>query len=636
MLNLSPKYISVESRKGGVGKTTIALNMAKTLLNKGYAVLFLDCDITGTSVTKATTESEYWKEYVNIVKSSTDKFLNLLTAISADIDCSELKDKFSSDKINVIGSELYEDSQLVCDPRILMDELHACWLMKQLQEISTCFYEHFSKDYIPSVVIIDNSPGYVGLGRAIDEWLTDTCSSNNHFLLVSSLDNQDVISTVSAAKEIQRLVDGKIRAVRYFYSLANRGLPKDAESKHLDSDPSFKRCFYQQVDTPLEDVENRQLSDYVCILFNKVLDECKDDEFFFDFKSILDESSFDVLIKLYGTTLSSGYVPMMPFDPFIQAQFFNRFLKNTQGDSSEYWEKRFRDLLKNIESILSLNDVVVAAYKIDGYIDRLRRSLVNKGLKRLNINIRETWMPAYCFEDLNNAVDKIAYYIDADIFHRFGNLKKDDIVFNFNILCKRFITDKGLKGFDPVIRSLFGFLIKRAGAGKDKRDSSLLAIVSYFIQVLMNIHYQRFVTGEDYRGFLIQEVNPATRIKYTDYVTKPVQITKDLSVEVSQDTDLIHILHLRMDKFYKTVCYSLLRLKDLSDDSRNLIEILQKLILVAQKRAIPLETRSLLDEYIVRKTLKWNINKVYNSLSKSSDMKEIEKQCQNIIKKWKL
>jgi hypothetical protein len=43
--------VSVESRKGGVGKTTAALNLARLLLEKRKrAVLFLDIDITCVAV----------------------------------------------------------------------------------------------------------------------------------------------------------------------------------------------------------------------------------------------------------------------------------------------------------------------------------------------------------------------------------------------------------------------------------------------------------------------------------------------------------------------------------------------------------------------------------------------------------
>ena len=44
------KVYSIESRKGGVGKTTIALNLASVLVKRKEPVLLLDCDITGTSI----------------------------------------------------------------------------------------------------------------------------------------------------------------------------------------------------------------------------------------------------------------------------------------------------------------------------------------------------------------------------------------------------------------------------------------------------------------------------------------------------------------------------------------------------------------------------------------------------------
>ena len=77
-------YFSVESRKGGVGKTTVALNMSQMLLKKGYAVLMLDCDITGTSSAEASENSEFWKDDINVIKhidknDGKEKPLNLLS-----------------------------------------------------------------------------------------------------------------------------------------------------------------------------------------------------------------------------------------------------------------------------------------------------------------------------------------------------------------------------------------------------------------------------------------------------------------------------------------------------------------------------------------------------------------------------
>ena len=53
------QIISIESRKGGVGKTTAALNLSRLLLDKEYTVLLIDLDITGTNIID-TLDSSYW------------------------------------------------------------------------------------------------------------------------------------------------------------------------------------------------------------------------------------------------------------------------------------------------------------------------------------------------------------------------------------------------------------------------------------------------------------------------------------------------------------------------------------------------------------------------------------------------
>jgi len=51
--------VSVESRKGGVGKTTAALCLSRLLRKREYAVLVLDLDVTGTNAADIA-ESPFW------------------------------------------------------------------------------------------------------------------------------------------------------------------------------------------------------------------------------------------------------------------------------------------------------------------------------------------------------------------------------------------------------------------------------------------------------------------------------------------------------------------------------------------------------------------------------------------------
>ena len=75
------RIYSIESRKGGVGKTTVALNLACILAKKG-PVLLLDCDITGTSIVDPAKNSSFWNDETNVLtfvdKNGESKDLNFI------------------------------------------------------------------------------------------------------------------------------------------------------------------------------------------------------------------------------------------------------------------------------------------------------------------------------------------------------------------------------------------------------------------------------------------------------------------------------------------------------------------------------------------------------------------------------
>ena len=68
--------IAVSSGKGGVGKTTIAVNLAISLSRKGYRVGLLDADVFGPSVPKMFNEEKYRPEVIR--EKDADRIIPLI------------------------------------------------------------------------------------------------------------------------------------------------------------------------------------------------------------------------------------------------------------------------------------------------------------------------------------------------------------------------------------------------------------------------------------------------------------------------------------------------------------------------------------------------------------------------------
>lgn len=244
-------FISVESRKGGVGKTTAALNLARILLEeKDYAVLFIDADVTGTNAALGLA-SPYWQGVCHPIKhrdqnGSADDAepANLLELFQTHFMAGKLIPEFGAQEskqesgpppeglsfhptqINVLGSQIYDQSRnrndqqspLICEPSILFDELHAFWFIEFLQVLCQRFMQAVRPpgEDQATAFIIDNSPGYVGIAPAVQRWLTDLGPERGKFLTVSSLDIQDLRSCRSAVEALHQLLEDKLKGANLF------------------------------------------------------------------------------------------------------------------------------------------------------------------------------------------------------------------------------------------------------------------------------------------------------------------------------------------------------------------------------------------------------------------------------------
>ena len=248
-----PVFICVESRKGGVGKTTVALALASLLLEKPYSyeVLLVDLDITGTDVSSAMS-NKFWNKKFYVVKTASNdesggvQNLNIVDLFhsymcgrdlpnvewvsdSSKADVVSPNLRFVGGMVNLLPSFIARLSASVAPkylPGVLFDEMHSIWFLELLRSLIINAYTRLEKASDTAkrrklAVIFDNSPGYTGIQPALEDWLTDVGPNRSKFLFVSSADPQDISGTLDSTERIQAAINGKEAGARAFCKALN-------------------------------------------------------------------------------------------------------------------------------------------------------------------------------------------------------------------------------------------------------------------------------------------------------------------------------------------------------------------------------------------------------------------------------
>lgn len=275
-------YISVESRKGGVGKTTVSLSLAQTLLNKGFQVLLIDLDVSGTKLSDIfIREHESYLHAVafqgkplNIVELYKNVFLK-----GGSVPSYEMFD-IDAKKCNYISSDIYcsvNGNSPIEDPRVFLDTLHSFWMKKLVSHLSDSFGDFVGKCGGQGVIILDNGPGFSSLETMIHEMFTTIGADNAKFLLVSSVDDQDWDAIEQLTRMIGKMMNEKIQGGGYYRALLNN----DTTFKRIDS-PYFEEIWKRLCMTEGAEpayFKDRSItpepSQYICRLVNKAPSEKK-------------------------------------------------------------------------------------------------------------------------------------------------------------------------------------------------------------------------------------------------------------------------------------------------------------------------------------------------------------------------
>lgn len=696
--------ISVESRKGGVGKTTAALNLARILLESKKTknvILFLDIDITGTNIADSL-DSSYWNEITHLVKYKEDN-VNLLEIYQKlympgrDIPNWEIIEKNSDlrdfniciDKINVIGSLIYNQhnknnngenfdiNNLICKPNILFDELHAFWFVEFLKLICDTFAQKvLQKNQCNIIIIIDNSPGFVGINPAIQDWLTDLGPQKGKFLTVSSLDIQDLISCAEAANELHNNYLAKLNASQKYLEIKNGKSPEIKYNLKGNSEKFFLKLINENQFDEKDYYKNELIinkinyksfpSQYQSILVNKVPIEIKKNYFYFDaFKKLCKINYPPILNNLLEINKRNNKKYFVFYDDYINFQFMecsisvNRRRKNNYPERIKNIISELRQfiVIENRKMILERNINSIQHYlNIFKDMNILQNKLLNL-LTHLEIGyysnivklIKEEYYPLYPFNALRNLVSNI--FQNSRYF--FGieesiNIENENDIYGFKLMVDE-ITDKILrerkiereltreKFFLECINSfkLVLYYTIQQFVKKSPHYEEIFDVFSF----IFNIQIKRLLEEKLKRRFIPQNIIIREE-NYKEFFER-YQFEKferllnhiDYDFENSENSLL---------EFYNSFCMAQFRLLDAENDFNFLMFVIDRLIAKSTKtegdKFLYPEFRDILDKVIIEKSISHlqARESIEKGLRNTNSMTEFKKVLTNIIRKWDL
>jgi len=487
--------VSVESRKGGVGKTTAALCLARLLLKKRFAVLVLDLDVTGTNAADIA-KSPFWEKDLHVIREEADRGaennseirpINLITLFDQYFMAGKAIPVFSTlstiaggmeidlEKVNVLGSQIYKtESQIgqdknekqknkqgkgttcIARPGILFDDLHTLWLLEFIKQITDNFMSVArSLQYFKIAIILDNSPGYVGIAPAIQEWLTDRGPEHSKFLTVTSLDTQDLLACERAIAALHELFTRKWQTSCLFSDAGKEGSGIDvgedqevffmrlaisaAGRSATDDSLAFYRNSKQAASKPKSGSGQRfcdHPASYIAAIINRVPKAVKTGRLVYVLPSILRQSS-----STFGQVL--GIIDderkwrerMIYYDEYIENQFLLLSLKRGRRRS----ERRMLGLINSLNkaenqlrasssekggSSLSLFDMDrqhhhrlrTQLVRINEIVSYARSSVDDAGLGHLSRLVHDEWLPGSIVPDFRSSLMRLLSESDYPFF----------------------------------------------------------------------------------------------------------------------------------------------------------------------------------------------------------------------------
>lgn len=664
-----PKYISVHSKKGGVGKTTVALNIANLLLKKGNSVLLFDLDITGTTLVNSL-KSVYWEDKVNYLQSGSsnnvvstyfNKYLNK-TENKTNLPISNFEDSFKSNKINIICSQLTDsvngNANLLFEPNEFFDVIHATWFLDYIEDICNSIQLKNTEKQL--YVVFDNSPGYVALSPYLIKWLTDLGPLQGYFLTVSSLDIQDVESCINLLKIINDHYLSKFSTAKYYQKLA------DISQKNKVEEPSNvdKSFLMQMISMDEISLKNSELQYYIDLPPKSVgyheyqgliINRIPEDLFYGIAIKVLDKIDPEINKYIDKFLVSSTknkvdlFSNIIRQDNYIDLQFKEYLLEYDESTESnrrissnlKKSNEKLNSISNKLSDFLSQNeiladkdlygDIIPIILDYQNIFNRTTNVLSKSNVVRSRRFLIKEWHPISTFEESVNKLSSLlsTFSIDIEIdpvltnrrtqnFSIYSNIKIITEVYN-SLISKELINDLDASVKLIVNTILSAIRIQFLFINSRFHDSEF--IVSLFLEI---VQYQIFEYKKSKKSNETFSFHSFILSQYKDNESHIIiRGNTDFETELTSD-------------YYKSILLCQIKLLSFDNDMKIIYEGLQCLYITNKKDAIHASIREIINNFIVLRETSFieartAIIKFYKI---GSRMKEFEDVLGKIFKNW--
>lgn len=655
------KIYSIESRKGGVGKSTIALNLASELIKDEELVLLLDCDITGTSIAEPAKNSPYWRDKTNVLSYVDDKGetkeLNLIqyfldTYVKGKGNCGSFikEGNIILDKVNVIGSMLNGTiKEASTNSKWLMDELHSYWMVEFIQTIISESEPLYNNKMVH--VIVDNSPGYNTFNLALHAFMYKIGPLDAKYLLVSTLDSQDLKANLETAVEITKNVDNRTRVAKYY-------IIKEKESEKKTEKETGKEIQNLEIERLIETnedikgfffdlIENKQMlniysdgvyvnSDYISLVINKIPSAVRNNYTVVGYKEMLG-NRFDFFLHISGSKDSLTPNNLIFYDESIVYQYYLQYLTETRETNTFiYWHRRFKELQEEVNGTMHMPPMI-AMKKLTVYYNNFQSSLLERGYSHIATNLPNRRSPDYAFNTLKKNIASIKPIRDG-IIKSEGLTQSEvkEILHKWNLDNLFYIRTHMKEGSSDAlfIDEFISYLEKDVGYNDEKKLPDSMAIVSLLLFRFLVSFDGRDNDNSSVRDFILDEWRNGPFIKKTR-----IRFESDIILRSNFRVNVEQFMRQKATEFYyiyNRFCYTILKLIDQQEDFETLVTAVHLYVPSDVPMAFSKEMMDYLESVIDKKERKVDVNILYKIRDNMYFMKNIhDVLSQGVIKNWK-